>query len=204
MNAPNAEAQLISPIKLAHVVLRTGQAESVVAWYCTVLNARVVLSNPMISFLTYDDEHHRVAIIQRPGVTPAPTSSAGLEHVAFTYRGADELFATYERLASQGIRPYWTINHGPTLSFYYRDPDGNQVELQIDLFDTDAALAAWFVRSDFAANPIGVKFNADDLIRRYRAGEPARSLFERPLIDPAQVPAQLPAGNANLTPTPIG
>lgn len=27
-------------------------------------------------------------------------------------------------------------NHGPTTSLYYRDPDGNQIETQVDNFET--------------------------------------------------------------------
>ena len=47
------------------------------------------------------------------------------------------------RLKDTGITPYWCINHGFTLSMYYRDPDQNQVELQVDLFDSAASVAAW-------------------------------------------------------------
>ncbi len=183
----------IAPEKFAHIVLRTADAESLIKWYCTVLEAEVAMANPIISFLTYDDEHHRIAIAQMPGITsPSPTTT-GMEHFAFTYRNADELFSTYERLNGLGIEPYWTINHGPTLSFYYRDPDGNQIELQIDLQPDAAAATAWFAQSDFAANPIGVKFNAEDVIARYRAGEAPSTLFARPVIDPSELFAQLPA-----------
>ena len=39
--------------------------------------------------------------------------------------------------------PVRTINHGPTVSMYYKDPDGNQVELQVDVFDK-AGAASYF------------------------------------------------------------
>ena len=94
--------------------------------------------------------------------------------------------------ARQGITPYWCINHGPNLSFYYRDPDGNQVELQIDVFDSPDAVNEWFKSSDFGTNPIGVKFDADELIRRFEAGESEAMLTVRPRIPPEQVLAQLP------------
>lgn len=190
---PARQRGKIAPVKLAHVVLRTGDAKRLVAWYCTVLEAESALENGMLNFLTYDDEHHRIAIFQLPGVDRAPErTTTGLEHFAFTYASASDLFATYDRLKAAGIIPYWCINHGPTLSMYYRDPDGNQVELQIDLFDTLEATNAWFAQSDFATNPIGVKFDPDDLIRRYRAGESPEVLFRRPVIEPSQVLAQFP------------
>ncbi len=181
----------IAPVKLAHVVLRTGDAKRLVQWYRTVLEAETALANGLQHFLTYDEEHHRIAIAQLPGVDHAPDRvTTGLEHFAFTYASADDLFATYERLKRESITPYWTINHGPTLSMYYRDPDGNQVELQIDLFDTVEATNAWFAQSDFAMNPIGVKFDPDDLIQRYRSGEAPERLFSRPIIDASRVVSQ--------------
>ena len=183
----------IAPVQLAHLVLRTADRERLVKWYQTVLEAEVALSNPVITFLSYDEEHHRVAIIGLPGITDMPAGVAGLDHAAFTYRSPDDLFATYERLKAEGIDPYWTVNHGPTISFYYRDPDGNQLELQFDLFEDLVSLHEWFQNSDFDINPVGVTLDAEDLIRRYRAGEDPSTLFARPVISPDLIGAQMPS-----------
>ena len=59
------------------------------------------------------------------------------------------------RLKGEGIEPYWCLNHGPTTSMYYKDPDGNKVELQIDNFDTDET-NRWMGSGEFAQNPIGI------------------------------------------------
>ncbi len=183
----------IAPIKFAHIVFKTSRYDEMVKWYRTVLEAEVMSASPMATFLTYDDEHHRIAIANMPGLADAPHQSAGMEHCAFTYETLDDLFATFERLSALDIHPYWCINHGPTLSMYYRDPDSNQVELQIDIFDSNEAVNAWFAESDFDSNPIGVKFDPADLIQRYRAGEDRTTLLARPRIDPGQVMAQFPA-----------
>jgi catechol-2,3-dioxygenase len=189
---PAATRGRIAPVKFAHIVFRTGRKDAMVAWYRKVLEAEVALTNPLLTFLTFDEEHHRIAIVGMPGLQPPDKPAAGLEHFAFTYDSLADLLATYRRLRAEGILPYWCINHGPNLSFYYRDPDGNQIELQIDVFDSAAAVNAWYETSDFATNPIGVKFDADDLIRRFDAGEPLESLTRRPRIAPDQVLAQLP------------
>jgi catechol-2,3-dioxygenase len=52
-----------SPQKLAHVVLFTRRIPQMRDWYATVLDARIVTENPAMAFLTYDDEHHRVALM---------------------------------------------------------------------------------------------------------------------------------------------
>jgi catechol-2,3-dioxygenase len=181
-------------VKFAHLVLRTSQFDEMLRWYKTVLEAEVMLGNPMITFLTYDDEHHRIAIVNIPGLKEPQPETVGLAHFAYTYETLDDLFATYERLKDAGIEPYWSINHGPTLSFYYRDPDGNQVELQIDIYEDAKSTNDWFAQSDFETNFIGVKFVPEDLIRRYRDGEARETLLARPIIDPSEVFDQLPEG----------
>jgi catechol-2,3-dioxygenase len=191
--ATAAERGRIAPVKFAHVVFRTARKEAMVDWYQTVFEAKPALDNPLLTFLTFDDEHHRIAIVAMPGLEPRDPRSVGMEHCAFTYASLGDLLATYKRLRAAGISPYWSINHGPNLSFYYRDPDGNQVELQIDVFDSREAVDAWYAASDFATNPIGVKFDPDQLIRRFEAGEPMASLTARPRIAPDLVMAQLPA-----------
>jgi catechol 2,3-dioxygenase-like lactoylglutathione lyase family enzyme len=182
----------IAPVKFAHIVFRTAQKDVMVDWYRTVFEAELALANPFLTFLTFDDEHHRIAIVGMPNLKRQDRETAAMEHCAFTYASLGDLLATYKRLRGKGITPYWCINHGPNLSFYYRDPDGNQVELQIDVFDSPQAVNAWFKTSDFAANPIGVKFDADELIRRFDAGEAQADLTQRPRIPPEQVFAQLP------------
>jgi len=168
-----------APNKLAHVVWRTGQIDAMVDWYCTVLEAHVGFRNKFIAFATYDDEHHRVAFINAGTERRDDPRASGLEHVAFTYATLGDLLGTYERLKAQAVTPYWCINHGPTTSLYYEDPDGNHVELQIDNFPTDEALAAWFATGAFKLDPIGVEFDPDVLVRRLAAGDPLEELVQQ-------------------------
>lgn len=166
----------IRPTKFAHVVLRTSRFEEMKRWWCTVLEAHVVFENPMLAFITYDDEHHRLALVNLPGLSDRPEQSCGLEHLAYTYASLGDLLETYVRLRDGGITPYWCINHGPTTSMYFRDPDGNQVELQVDNFPSVEALNAWFRTDAFAKNPIGVDYDPEKLLARFRAGEPLAEL----------------------------
>jgi catechol-2,3-dioxygenase len=170
----------VAPTKLAHIVRRTARFEEMLAWYQTFLGATVVHSDGMLAFLTYDDEHHRIAIAGIPGLADAPPHAAGTDHVAFTHADLGDLLYTYVRLKAEGITPYWCINHGPTTSMYYKDPDGNRIELQVDNFPTAAETNRWIRSGDFAANPIGVVFEPEDLLARYRAGEPMERLTARP------------------------
>lgn len=166
----------VAPAKFAHAVLATKQFKPMVEWYCTVLSAEVVHENAMLAFLTYDDEHHRIAIAAIPGLADKARHSVGLDHLAYTYANLGDLVFTYERLKQAGILPAVTINHGPTTSMYYRDPDGNKVELQIDNFDTVEELKGFFQSDAMEKNPIGVDFNPDELARDFHAGVPEAEL----------------------------
>ncbi len=164
-----------TPVKLAHFVLRSSNKEKSVQWWSTVLCARVVHQNDFVTFLTYDDEHHRLAIIANPELGADGRAHAGVEHVAFTYASLGDLVATYERLRDEGITPILPINHGMTLSLYYADPDGNQVELQIDLV-TPADASAFMESDTFKENPLGVVFDPEQMAAQHRSGEPIDAL----------------------------
>ncbi|MFN5614778.1 MAG: VOC family protein, partial [Brevundimonas sp.] len=93
----------VSPAKLAHIVLRTPRYDEMIAWYIKVLDASLAFGTPLISFITYDDEHHRVAFVNMPQIGDCDPMAAGLDHVAFTYGSLRELIATYERLKKDDL-----------------------------------------------------------------------------------------------------
>lgn len=179
MTATIPTGGVIAPAKLAHLVIRTPRYATSVTWWKTVLGAAVRYENDFLTFLTYDDEHHRLAIVSNPNLIENDRTAAGLEHVAFTYADLDALLATYERLQGEGITPIAPIHHGMTLSMYYADPDGNQVELRVDAMNPAEAEA--FMTGDvFAANPIGIEFAPADFVARRRSGDSAQSLLAYP------------------------
>lgn len=179
-SAKPAAKAAISPARLAHVVLRSSQFEALVNWYKTVLCADTAFSDGNLAFLSYDEEHHRIAVVNIPGLQRQPEGMAGVHHMAFTYASLADLVATYERLDQAGIRPVTCMNHGPTTSMYYADPDGNQVELQIDNYDTVEEAGKFFYSPAFAMNPIGVDFEPADLAKRFHAGEDEATIKKRP------------------------
>jgi catechol-2,3-dioxygenase len=170
----------VRPKKLAHFVIRTSRYAPMVDWYRNLLEAEVVFGNEQASFLTYDDEHHRVAILNMPGLLPQTRAMAGVDHVAFTYGSLDELLFTYERLAKEGVKPVWPINHGGTTSLYYEDPDGSFVELQIDNFPSRAAVDEFLADGRFQINPIGIDFDPEELLARHKAGASSEELTRWP------------------------
>jgi catechol-2,3-dioxygenase len=69
----------IRPSKLAHVVLRTPDKAAMSKFYVDFLGATIVHENQALSFITYDDEHHRIALAQIPSLKPKDRGICGLE-----------------------------------------------------------------------------------------------------------------------------
>jgi catechol-2,3-dioxygenase len=113
-------------MRLGHVVLRTTRLDAMVDWYCAVLGARVVEKRRGVVFLGWDDEHHRVALVE----TAHEAKESRLAHVAFAVESLAELAATSAALEGRGIVARRAVNHaGISRSFYYRDPDDNEIEI---------------------------------------------------------------------------
>jgi catechol-2,3-dioxygenase len=171
----------------------TRRYEEMLAWYKTVFEATAQYENPAFAFLTYDDEHHRFAFANMSALDPGSTAGTmphgvGVNHVGYTFADARELLENYDRLKQAGIMPYWCVHHGVTLSAYYRDPDGNRMEFQVDRFE-DAVEANAFMQSEtFAANPVGVDVDFDELLDRCRHG----ASIEELMIQPAGPMSTLP------------
>jgi catechol-2,3-dioxygenase len=178
----------IKPAKLAHVVIRTPKFAESCAWWSKVLDAKPSYENAQLSFMTYDDEHHRIGIINMPDLAEQDMSKAGAEHIAFTYNELGELLATYRRLKSEGIEPFWCINHGPTISMYYRDPDLTKVELQYDVFPTPDDVEAFFASGAYDENFMGIIFDPEAMIRQFEAGTPIDEIVARPKLPEGMTP----------------
>ena len=176
------------PFKMAHFVLRCTRYREVVDWHLKVFQARVVHENDVLTVITEGDEHHRAAFVKRDGLVSRPDNCVGMDHIAYSYRTISELLQHYQRLKGLEISPVWAINHGPTTSLYYRDPEGTMIEFQVDNFATHEQAAAYFKTSNFEDNPIGVEFDPDAMVQLWQAGASDAQLAQ-------QGTASLPGGN---------
>src|SRR5262245_39885942 len=105
--------------RLAHIVLQTGQLGVLRDWYLKVLDAHVVYQNEFASFMTFDEEHHRLALVQLPRPVSRTPETVGLSHSAYTFVNIERLLAKYEDLRETGIQPHVPVQHGVTTSIYY-------------------------------------------------------------------------------------
>jgi catechol-2,3-dioxygenase len=178
---PDPQASHLRPSRFSHLVLQTPQFNEMTAWYKTVLSAKPMFENGVVCFLTYDEEHHRVMIGHNPSATPRDPNAAGVVHFAYAVETLEDLVNAYLRLKNEDIVPQSCINHGFTTSLYYHDPDGNEVELQVDNYKTRESMDAWFRTGAFDRNFVGVSFDPEHMVERHRQGVAEEQILQQDL-----------------------
>jgi catechol-2,3-dioxygenase len=157
-----------------HVTFKTSRLAEMVAWYGTVVGARPTFQDANNAWTSNDEANHRVAFLSTPGLSDDPDKVRhnGMHHSAFEYESFDDLMSSYARLRDEGIRPAFSLDHGMTISIYYRDPEGNFVELQCDSYGDWKQSSEWMRTSpDFKANPIGTFFDPEAVYQAHKSGK---------------------------------
>ena len=179
---------------LHHVTMRTSHLDAMIDWYGVVIGARVMFRDQYAAWTTNDEANHRIAFLAVPGLSddPEKTNHNGLHHSAFEYKSFDDLMDSYKRLRDAGIKPAFSLDHGLTVSIYYRDPEGNFVELQSDCFGDWKLSSQWIQTSEeFKANPIGVFFDPDKVHDAHHSGMSFNDLHKA-IRDGKYLPDQIP------------
>ncbi|KAJ0143330.1 ATP-dependent DNA helicase [Fusarium oxysporum f. sp. albedinis] len=79
----NMNNEVIRPVMIGHFGLRTTpeRFEAMIKWHVDFFGGRVVLKNEKAAFIAYDDEHHRLVIVQDPGHAVIRTNTPPLESI---------------------------------------------------------------------------------------------------------------------------
>jgi catechol 2,3-dioxygenase-like lactoylglutathione lyase family enzyme len=184
-------------LRISETILKTGQLEAMKAWYRRALGIEILFEHGppagarpgdyggqtratdlrMCFFRVSGDFPftQMIGIFEEPGTATAVIKgSPGLHHMQLMLPDFESLVQKYEALAAAGLRPHRSSNHGIMTSFYYRDPDGNNVEFTAQNFPTLAAMDAFMQGAYFKNNPSGVEIpDPVAFVARYRSGVPA-------------------------------
>ena len=124
---------------LGHVVVRVTDCERAERFYGGLLGlpvcARLNQDGFRMAFFSLGD-HHDFAVMEVSGEGSNRSETAvGLHHVAFNIGTTiDELREAKAKLDAAGIATH-PIDHEVTKSLYFEDPDGNGVEVYVDVSD---------------------------------------------------------------------
>lgn len=123
--------------ELGHVVLYVTDIGRMASFYRDTLGFRHIGSGPGMSLFSSGRTHHELLLLEIGG-QPEPLGQVrpGLYHIGFQIgNSADELRAAYAELKAADVRIVGTADHTVTHSLYILDPDGNELELYVDVSD---------------------------------------------------------------------
>lgn len=128
---------MIQARKLGHIVLQVRDAQKSKEFYTRTLGLRVAHESVEHGtvFLSVGTQHHDLALFQlATGEAPGATQP-GMHHMAWQLGSFEELQAAHRELGRLGIPVESTVEHNVSRSVYFRDPDGNRVELYCDMVE---------------------------------------------------------------------
>jgi 2-polyprenyl-6-methoxyphenol hydroxylase-like FAD-dependent oxidoreductase/catechol 2,3-dioxygenase-like lactoylglutathione lyase family enzyme len=192
-----AGPETIAP-RFHHFNLKTTRLQEMIDFYGTLVGAEVIHQDAVGAWLSNDEANHRIALLAFPNFVDdrEKETRTGMHHSAFEYASFEDLNASYLRLKEAGITPALCLDHGMTLSYYYADPDGNNVELQVDCFGEWAKSKEWMRSSDeFKANPIGQFVDPERIAADHADGVGFADIHAKAMAGgyaPEQAPVEIP------------
>ena len=124
------------PMYLGHVNIYVRDAERSQKWYEEVLGLHTYHKRPgAAAFMSADrDQSHEVALIPVGEDAPGPQrGQVGLNHMAWRVESLDDLKDFYYRIKEKEVPIERVSDHGVSLGIYFRDPDGNGIEVYYEL-----------------------------------------------------------------------
>jgi catechol-2,3-dioxygenase len=123
--------------ELGHIVLYVRDLERSRRFYGEVLGWKeVARMGGQAAVFSSGRTHHELLLLEvGPGATPIPPPPrVGLYHFGLKVGETDqELKEALDRLVGAGVKVVGSADHTVTHSLYIEDPDGNEIELYIDV-----------------------------------------------------------------------
>ncbi len=126
--------------RIGHVHLRVADLDRAIAFYGEVLGFELMQRyGPGAAFLSAGGYHHHIGLNtwESLGATPPPTGHTGLYHTAILYPDRRSLAQALARAIEAGVEIDGAADHGVSEAIYFRDPDGNGVEIYRDRAEAD-------------------------------------------------------------------
>ena len=123
----------VPPLSFSHVGIYVIDPVRMEQFYTRVLGFVVSDRGPLgpvqLTFLTRDPaEHHQLVLASgRP-----PGGFNPINQISFRMADLSGLREMYQRLEREGATELAPVSHGNALSVYFKDPEGNRIELFID------------------------------------------------------------------------
>ncbi len=121
--------------RVGHIHLKVADLDRAIAFYRDVMGFEVQQQmGKQAAFLSAGGYHHHVGLNtwESAGGTPPERGRTGLYHVAFLYPDRAALAETLRSVLDAGVTLDGAADHGVSEAIYFRDPDGNGIEIYRD------------------------------------------------------------------------
>ncbi|MDD7971881.1 VOC family protein [Roseinatronobacter alkalisoli] len=144
---------------IGHVHLKIADLDRAIAFYRLLGFEVTQRHGAQAAFMGADGYHHHIGLNtwESAGAGPAPSGHTGLYHLAVLYPDRVALAQALNRVVQAGVQLDGAADHGVSEALYFRDPDGNGVEIYRDRHpdewprDADGQLSMHNARLDVAA-----------------------------------------------------
>ncbi|WFE75164.1 VOC family protein [Roseinatronobacter sp. S2] len=119
---------------IGHVHLKVADLDRAVEFYRLLGFDVTQRYGTQAAFMGADGYHHHIGLNtwHSAGAAPAPSGHAGLYHLAVLYPDRVSLAQALRRVVQAGVQLDGAADHGVSEALYFRDPDGNGVEIYVD------------------------------------------------------------------------
>lgn len=136
------EKNIPSIKELGHVVFYVSDLNKSVDFYERILGWKRIdtPSNMPVAAFSSGRTHHELLLIEVGDMAESKSKNLqiGLYHIGLKVGDSDaELKAVIAKLAEEGVYPTGSGDHHVTHSIYLADPDGNEIELYVDVTEAD-------------------------------------------------------------------
>ncbi len=121
--------------RVGHVVLKMRDLDAAKRFYRDILGMKITDEREGFGvFFRFQDYHHDIAVFKVDAAAEAPRpNQVGLAHVALVVDSYDTLKSMYQHLKDHDVPIVRTVDHGITRSVYFKDPEGNELEIYCEV-----------------------------------------------------------------------
>ena len=124
--------KMINLPKIGHIHIKVSNLKKAEKFYIKIFEFKISERAGDYLFLTFGKEHHDLALQEIKNAKRPSDNMTGLYHFAIELDNLKQLANIYLKLKKYNVG-CMAIDHGISKTIYFSDPDGNGIEVYVDI-----------------------------------------------------------------------